>query len=358
MSIINTMLQDLDKRNGRPGGEALAGDVIRSIKPTSPWHLRRNTFLTLIGLVAVSAAGAWWMHRGATSPIVVPAPPVPVIANNPPPAATQVAPATPVPAMAAAAVPAPVAPRAPQLVALVPPPAAAPAGFQGAPDKVETPAAPANLAAVSTTATSAKTYSPKQVSANLVGEAVLLDQQGRQEEAKAPLQRALAANPLDVQARLMLIRLQMDTGRVEEARALLAEGQRLHPEQPDFTLALARLRVETGDSSGAIQLLEAGLGGAPDEPQYHALLAALLLRVQRYDEAVQHYLVALRSDPANVSWLVGVGVALEGVGKQADAAEAYRRAEGASNLTPEMAVFVSERLARLRISERTPALTR
>ena len=79
---------------------------------------------------------------------------------------------------------------------------------------------------------------------------------------------------------------------------------------------------------------------------------------QRYDEAVQHYLVALRSDPANVSWLVGVGVALEGVGKQADAAEAYRRAEGASNLTHEMAVFVSERLARLRISERPPALTR
>ena len=62
----------------------------------------------------------------------------------------------------------------------------------------------------------------------------------------------------------------------------------------------------------------------------------------------KHYLIALRSDPSNVRWLLGAGVALEGVGKQADAAEAYRRAEGSSSLTPEMASFLSERLARLR----------
>jgi MSHA biogenesis protein MshN len=72
-----------------------------------------------------------------------------------------------------------------------------------------------------------------------------------------------------------------------------------------------------------------------------------LLRVQRYDEAVEHYLVALRADPANPNWLVGVGVAFEGVGRHADAAEAYRRADGATNLPPEMADFLSERLARL-----------
>jgi DNA-binding response OmpR family regulator len=28
-------------------------------------------------------------------------------------------------------------------------------------------------------------------------------------------------------------------------------------------------------------------------------------QVDRYDDAVQHYLVALRSDPANTNWLVG-----------------------------------------------------
>ena len=133
------------------------------------------------------------------------------------------------------------------------------------------------------------------------------------------------------------------------------EGRRLHPEQPDFTLTLARLKAETGDSAGAIQLLEEGRAAARDEPQYHALLAALLVRAQRHDEAVQHYLIALRNDPANTRWLVGVGVALEGTGNKTDAAEAYRRAEGSSRLTPEMATFVSERLAQLRTPERAAA---
>jgi len=192
-----------------------------------------------------------------------------------------------------------------------------------------------------------------QMSANLIAEAVRLDRQGHLEEAKASLGRALVANPLDLQARRMLVRLQLDTGRVEEAVALLVEGQRLHPEQPDFTVTLARLRAETGDNAGAIQLLEEGRLAAGDEPQYHALLAALLVRAQRHGEAVPHYLIALRNDPANVRWLLGVGVALEGTGNKTDAAEAYRRAEGTSRLTPDMATFVDERLAQLRTSERS-----
>jgi MSHA biogenesis protein MshN len=344
MSIINKMLQDLDKRNGRPGGEAMAGDAIRSIKPQSSWHLGRNTLLVVVGLTAASLAGAWWLqqrNRGVESSVVVPAPPVPVLANNSPPAVSQISPASPVPKVAV------VTATPPKVTALASPPPTASASSPSTSDKLDTSAPLPKTVAMSTKAAGGKTYSPKQVSANLLGEAVMLDQQGRQEEAKVPLQRALAANPLDVQARQMLIQLQLDTGQVEEAGALLAEGQRLLPEQSNFTLALARLKVERGDVSGAIQLLEAGQASARNEPQYHAFLAALLLRVQRYDEAVQHYLVALRSDPANTSWLVGVGVALEGVGKLADATEAYRRADGAANLTPEMANFLSERLARL-----------
>ena len=73
----------------------------------------------------------------------------------------------------------------------------------------------------------------------------------------------------------------------------------------------------------------------------------MLLRAERNDEAMQHYLVALRSDPANTNWLVGVGAAMEGVGNDADAAEAYRRAQRGADLTPELADFLNTRLARL-----------
>jgi MSHA biogenesis protein MshN len=225
-------------------------------------------------------------------------------------------------------------------------------------EKGEATAPALKATATSGSAAAGKTYSPKQLAANLMSQAVVLDQQGRLEEAKAPLQRALAANTLDAPARKMLVRLQLDTGRLEDARALLVEGQRLHPEDPDFTLVLARLKAEAGDGAGAIQLLEAGRSQARGEPQSHAQLAALLLQAQRYDEAIDQYLGALRSDPANASWLLGVGVALERQGKYADAAEAYRRAGGAPNLSGEMAAFLSEGLARLRLAERNPATLR
>jgi len=354
MSIINKMLKDLDVRNGRSGGETMAGDAIRSIKSESPWHLGRNILLAIVGLGTASLAGAWWLQQrdhGTESRVLVPTPSAPVLAHNPPPAASPLAPALPLPevAVAISAEPAkaPVATTPPKVAALAPPPPVAAASSPGTPDKVEPPAPLPETVAVSPKASGGKSYTAKQVSANLLGEAVMLDRQGHQEDAKVPLQRALAANPLDVQARQMLSQLQVDTGQVEKADALLTEGLRLVPEQSSFTLMLAHLKVDAGDVSGATRLLEAGRATARSEPQYHALLAALLLRAQRYDEAVEQYLVALRSDPANANWLVGVGVAFEGVGKQADAAEAYRRADGVANLAPETANFLSERLARL-----------
>jgi len=383
MSVINTMLQDLDKRHGRPGGEAVPGDAIRSTKPPVTGSRRRNVLIVLVGLAMAVAAGAWWTRQravAATSLVAVPLSSAPLVASKAPSAEPQIAsaaavapmPAPPLTTAANAAVPMPTVrplPAADKVAALAAPdvpktlktaPSATPSAFgpaeiPGRPDKVATAGPPANTAATTSRAATAKTYSPMQVSANLVAEAGRFDRQGHLEDAKASLGRALVANPVDIQARRMLVRPQLDTGRVEEAVALLVEGQRLHPEQPDFTLTLARLKAETGDNAGAIQLLEEGRAAARDEPQYHALLAALLVRAQRHDEAVQHYLVALRNDPANARWLLGVGVALEATGNNADAAEAYRRAEGTSRLSSEMATFVSERLAQLRTLERAPS---
>jgi predicted Zn-dependent protease len=215
--------------------------------------------------------------------------------------------------------------RFPKVVAALPPASAGWYFGQARQDRGSGTAA--NTAAVTPKAASAKTYSPMQVSANLVAEAVRLDQQGHLEDAKALLGRALVANPLDMQARRMLVRLQLDTGRVEEAVALMVEGRRLHPEQPDFTLTLARLKAETGDSAGAIQLLEEG-HFARDEPQYHALLARSY--APAHDEAVQHYLMALRNDPQR--WLVGVALRWRTGNNRT--AEAYRRAEGPSKRAP------------------------
>lgn len=388
MSVINRMLRDLDERKDPIGnGGAVGGDMIRSVKPAPSWRVGPKALLALIGIGVLGLALVWWLQpRGWTAarPFALAAPhaataavklslPAPLAmaaaaasagavssaaATNQGAGATLVqlplpapvargaaAKATaPPPTLAPRAAPIPTPARSPAVMLAATLPAAADAG--GAPAASVLPPRATDLQARHGNGT-AKTYSAKQVAGNLLSEAVLLDQQGRLDDAKTPLKRALAGDPLNVEARQMLVRLNVDTGHLDEAQALLTEGHRLVPGQAGFSLGLARLQAETGDVNGAIKLLQGGLTAAGDDAQHHALLAALLLRTQRHDEAVKHYLVALRADPANGSWLVGVGVALEALGKRTDAAEAYRRADGADRLTPELAKFVSDRLAQL-----------
>jgi len=402
VSLINTMLQDLDQRRGRSSGEAIPGDVVRSVQRASPWRLGRNALLLAFAIAVTGVAAAWWLQQrnGAqASQMVIPAPTMPGLATTAPTNVPPRSPAAQVVATAPVVAPMPVpqgvattpsAPTSPPKKALTLQPVPLARADTGPPadkgdspsiSKIASPIAaseslplaraatdspPATTRATSPSKTESadaqpsrsqtgatasalvsKTYSARQSSANLLAEAVALDQKGRQEEAKAPLQRSLAANPRDVEARQMLIQLQLDTGNVEEARTLSIEGQRLLPEESSFTLTLARLDVEAGDVGGAIELLEKRQASARGDPQYHALLGALLLRVRRYEDAVQHYLVALRSDPANVTWLVGAGVAFEGVGNMSDASAAYRRAEGSASLNRESARFLAERLAQI-----------
>ena len=155
-------------------------------------------------------------------------------------------------------------------------------------------------------------------------------------------------SPNNVDARQTLVGLLIAGNYLEDASALLREGLNLSPDQSGFSMSLARLQVENGDTQGAMATLERGLPSAGDEPQYHAFHAALLRRAGRHEEAVRSYLVALRSDPAMPIWLVGIGISLQALGKDTDAAEAFRRASDSGLLTPQLAQFVEERLNQLK----------
>ena len=193
-----------------------------------------------------------------------------------------------------------------------------------------------------------KRFSPQQQSDNLYKQAVAQVQQGQGTEARQSLRQALEANAANTSARQMLVGLMVEGGSADEAIAQLREGLRLSPEQSSFSMTLARLQLETGDTDGGMATLEQGLKSAGDEPQYQAFYAVLLQRAKRHDEAVLHYLVALRSDPAMPTWLVGIGISLQAQGKNADATEAFQRARDSGQLSPQLAQFVEQKLNQLK----------
>ncbi|OIQ73122.1 beta-barrel assembly-enhancing protease [mine drainage metagenome] len=183
-----------------------------------------------------------------------------------------------------------------------------------------------------------------QQSDNFYRQAILQLQAGRFAEAQDSLRKALDANPVNLKARQTLVGLLVEGKHDDEAMTQLQEGLKLMPEQSGFCMALARLQVEAGNATGAMDTLEKGLKYAGDDADYHAFYAALLQREERHDEAIAHYLIALKSNPSAPVWLVGIAISLQAQGKLADAGEAYRRARDTGQLTPQMLQFVEQRL--------------
>ena len=135
-----------------------------------------------------------------------------------------------------------------------------------------------------------------------------------------------------------------ETRRLDEAGALLRAGLDRTPQQPSLAYLLARLKTETGDAEGALALLPAG---AALTAQAHGLRAAILARQGRYAQALPAYEAALRQDPGNAAWWLGLGLALEASDQIDLARQALRRARALGTLSPDVQTFIEQKLASL-----------
>lgn len=167
-------------------------------------------------------------------------------------------------------------------------------------------------------------------------------------DAQDALRQSLGANSANHSARQLLAGLLVESGRNVEASTLLRDGLIMAPGHSGFSMALARLQMTGGSKDEALATLQSGLTTAGDEADYNAFYAALLQRTGRHEEAIKHYIIALRSDPVMPTWLIGVGVSLKQQRNMSDAAEAFQRAINTGQLTPEVEQFAREQLKQIR----------
>ncbi len=380
MSLINQMLQDLEQRHvgsGKP--EPLAGEVrvASPVLSSTPWVLYGGLAL-LLGVIVIGASWLYLQRQSSKPSVAVVAPaakpapaavPVPV---QPDPALAPALPAEPVPTPSTVDVtPATVAPvghiagldtdlntapsvEMPKAKTAKAKPAVAPTDVQVA-SSMQVTDIPVSVEPKSQSRPKPdkamaplKSVSPAQISENFYRQSMTALQQGRVVEAQDGLRKALDANPNNLKARQTLVGLMVEGRRHDEAIALLKDGLALAPEQTGFSMALARLQLEAGDRTSALNVLEQASATAGEDADFNAFYAALLQRDERHDEAVQHYLVALKSNPAMPNWLVGIGISLQRLGKNADATAAYQRARDTGQLTPQLVTFVDQQLRQLK----------
>lgn len=370
MSVINKMLQDLDRRQALSG--AAETPVVRPsvVKPGG-----REWFWRVL-VVLLTAALAWmgWVavqllprkplatdlaylaaNEAQSRPAPTPAAAPPAAPATPPTVAPAVAVAPPAAVtmpVQEAAPPLPVAPLSDSLrlalqletpVQEKAPPPAKPAAAKPAPvAATKSRAVPTPAAGKASVDKRERTRSSADNAETHFRRAALLLGHGRVSEAEEQLIAALQADRSHAAARQAYVALLLEHQRVEPARHLLQEALATNPEQPTFAYALARIHLESRDYTAALDALERA-GPGVRGPEFQALRGAVLQRLGRHGDALEAYESALRAaaPPAN-TW-IGFGISLEALGRRAEAAQAYRRALAAGPIAAEARDYAESR---------------
>lgn len=187
-----------------------------------------------------------------------------------------------------------------------------------------------------------KSMTAEQTSAHAYQQAISYLQQGRVAEAQDQLTHVLALNPQHDDARQTLVGLLVDNKRLDQATQVLKAGLQINPSQGVYAQTLARLQLDTGLAEEALQTLEAH-ANVQQPDAYYALMAVILQKTGQHAQAITRYQQALSRGATTPAWLIGMGVSLQAEGRATEAKQAYQQAQ-ASQLSPELALFVAQRL--------------
>jgi len=341
MSLINKMLQDLDRR------QALAGATDASVvQVAAPGAARRGGREWLWRIVAVLLTlGLGWVIWVGYQLL-----PKPLVTNlalqpAPPPPAPKVTVTAPPPPPAAVAEPTPPGP-------VEAPPVTAPDTLRLA-REIETPLreraakAPKLAAALpalpkGTVDKRDRVYSAAETADAQFRRAAVLLNQGRLSEAEDHLAGALRADPSHAAARQTYVAMLLEQRRVEAARRLLQEALAVNAAQPAFAVALASIYTEQRDYRNALEVLDKA-GPAARNAEFQAMRGAVLQRLGKHAEAVEAYQNAIRITPQPGTTWVGLAISLETLGRRPEAAQAYRRALDAGSLAAEAREYAEGR---------------
>lgn len=360
MSLINQMLQDLDRRSADGAGGAAIHNQIRAVPARDKARGLGWIVLAFI-LLAVAGGLAWFWLR----------PPISAVPVLPPLEQTRPLVMKPEPALSALPLNMRQKEVAPASMSDLPAPEmqlsnhAKPADVKSLPESKPKETVPVSVAdqeseilapppaLIASKGVSSninkqiKELTPQQRAENEYRKSIVLMQQGRVTESIAGLEQAIQIDPAHASARQTLVGLLIESKRQDEAVRKLQDGLNLDPRQAGMAMILARLQVEKGDVHSGTETLQRSLPHAVERADYRAFLAALLQREGRHKEAIEHYMMVLRKSPQTGVWWMGLGISLQAENRGADAQEAFSRAKATNSLTPELLAFVEQKLKQL-----------
>jgi MSHA biogenesis protein MshN len=357
VSLINKMLQDLDRRQALGSGpDAAAARPVAANPQHREWFWRIVTLLLIIGVGWVLWIAYQLLPRPLVTNLAFMA--AEEARSRPKPAAVKIETPTPAPTAAPAPVAAPVAEPVAPPPRLATPPAAEPLKLA---HEIETPVRPRAAPAPAPKALEAtpkpvvaaqpkkaavdkreRTPTPADTADTHFRRAALFLSQGRVAEAEERLAAALQADPAHAAARQAYVALLLEQQRVDAARRQLQQALEIDAAQPTFALALARIHAGQRDYRAAIASLDRA-GANEQHPEFQAMRGAVLQRLGRDAEAIDAFHAAIRGGPQPGTTWINLGISLEAVGRKAEAVAAYRKAVANGPLPAEAREYAQAR---------------
>lgn len=163
--------------------------------------------------------------------------------------------------------------------------------------------------------------------------------------AESQFKRVLALTPDMKKAREALLVLLLQKGSDLEALKIANDGLALSPNYIPFITLKARVLVQQGQINTAIDLLEQAAPSLDKHIDYYILLAGLYDNVSAYRKAAALYQSILDEAPNNAASWVGLGVALQSLGRTDEAIAVYRRALRINGLSPTLQGFIEKQIS-------------
>ena len=163
---------------------------------------------------------------------------------------------------------------------------------------------------------------------NLLERGIDASRSGRSDLAVQYIEQALTAEPNDADAHQFLGRVLAFQGRLEEAENHLRTALNLDPDAHEIYLDLAQVLRQRGLHT-ALDVCIKGLKADPKLAEAHYTAANLLCDLGRYEEARDHYRVALKLKPDYDEAHNKLGDLLMQQGRLSEAAAQFRKAANA-----------------------------
>lgn len=176
----------------------------------------------------------------------------------------------------------------------------------------------------------------------------LAEKQPPNNDKQKNLERAIQLNPLHINARLLLINTLLQQGLASQSAILLDQSLELFPQNLRLITLRSQLFLQKKQAQGALNVLHRIDENYVQDETYLSLLAAAYQQNNDNFNSLKNYQKLLKINPQKAEYWLGLAIALEKQDSPQQALDAYQHALNKKTLKPVIVSYIKQRISILK----------